>query len=65
MDFQNLIKIEFSWKLILEILIIRKSSLGSFEVPQKMLGPIGLAALTFIRYKQINKQTPRQAKYIQ
>jgi len=28
------------------------------------LGPIGSAVLTFIGYKQTNKQTDRQAKFI-
>ena len=46
-----------------EILIIYKLSLGSLD-----LGPIGSAVLTFIGYKQTdrqtNKQTDRQAKFI-
>ena len=40
--------------------MIHKPSLGSLDVPQKNLGPIGSAVLTFIEYKQ----TPRQAKFI-
>ena len=40
--------------------IIHKPSLGSREIPQKILSPIGLAVLTFIAYKQ----TDRQAKFI-
>ena len=32
--------------------------------PTKKLGLIGSAILTFIGYKQTNKQTDRQAKYI-
>ena len=32
--------------------------------PTKNLGPIGSAVLTFIGYKQTNKQTDRQAKFI-
>ena len=32
-NFQNIMKIEFCWKLIFEILIIHKTSLGSCEVP--------------------------------
>ena len=31
---------------------------------QKKLGPIGSAVLTFIGYKQTNRQTDRQAKFI-
>ena len=43
---------------------MHKPSLWSCEVPQKNLGPIGLAVLTFIGYKQTNRQTDRQAKFI-
>ena len=43
---------------------MHKPSLWSCEVPQKNLGPIGLAVLTFIGYKQINKHPNRQAKYM-
>ena len=43
---------------------MHKPSLGSCEVPQKYLGPIGSAVLTFIGYKQTDTQTERQAKYI-
>ena len=32
--------------------------------PTQNLGPIGSAILTFIGYKQTNKQTDRQAKFI-
>ena len=32
--------------------------------PTKNLGPIGSAVLTFIGYKQTDKQTDRQAKFI-
>ena len=32
--------------------------------PAQNLGPIGLAVLTFIGYKQTDKQTDRQAKFI-
>ena len=35
-DFLNLMKIEFCWKLIFEILIIFKPSLGSCEVQYKI-----------------------------
>jgi len=31
---------------------------------QKKLGPIGSAVLTFIGYKQTDRQTDRQAKFI-
>ena len=48
------------WRQIFENLIIHKPSLGSREIPQKNLGPIGSAVLTFIGYKQ----TDRQAKFI-
>ena len=34
------------------------------KVPLKNLGPIGSVVLTFIGYKQTNRQTPRQAKFI-
>ena len=44
--------------------MIHKPSLGSLDVPQKNLGPIGSAVLTFIGYKQTNRQTNRQAKFI-
>ena len=54
---QNLMTIEFCWRLIFEILVIHKPSLG----------PIGSAVLTFFEYKQTdkhhNKQTDAQAKY--
>ncbi len=32
--------------------------------PTQNLGPIGSAVLTFIGYKQTDKQTDRQAKFI-
>ena len=55
---------EFCWRLTFEILIIHKSSLGPGQSPVQDLGLIGLAVLTFIEYKQTNKQknkqTPRQ-----
>ena len=54
-DFQNLMKIEFCWRLIFFILINYKPSLG---LPQN-LGPIG-SAVTFMGHKQ----TDKQAKYI-
>jgi len=41
-------------------LIIHKPSLGSLDVPQKNLGPIGSAVLTFIGYKQTDRQTNKQ-----
>ena len=47
-------KIEFWWRESFEILIIHKPSLF------QNLGPIGSAVLTFIGYKQTN----RQANYI-
>ena len=46
------------------ILIMHKDSLWSRDVPQKNLGPIGSAVLKFIGYKQTNRQTDRQAKFI-
>ena len=42
---------------IFVVLSIHKPSLGSSEVPQKKLCPIGLAILTFIGYKQTDKQS--------
>jgi len=53
--FKNLMKIEFWWRQIFNISIIHKPTLGS---------PIGSALLTFIGYKQTDKQTDRQAKFI-
>ena len=51
---------------IFRILIFHKPSLGSREIPQTNVGPIGSAVLTFIGYKQTqtNKQTDKQAKFI-
>ena len=40
--------------------MIHKPSLESLDVPQKILGLIGSVVLTFIGYKQTNRQTPRQ-----
>ena len=53
-------KIEFWWRQIFKNSIIHKPSLGSLDVPQKNLGPIGSAGLTFIGYKQTDKQTNKQ-----
>ena len=58
--FSKFSKIEFWWRQIFENLIIHKSSLGSREIPQKNLGPIGSAVLTFIGYKQTDRQTNKQ-----
>ena len=55
--FKNLMKIEFWCRQIFKILIIHKPSLWSRDVPQNILGPIGSAVLTFIGYKQTDKQT--------
>ena len=55
------------WRIfkIFEILIIHKPSLWSREFPHKIWARyIGSAVLSCIGYKQINKQTDRQAKYI-
>ena len=52
--------IEFCWRLIFLILIIHKLSLGTCEVPQKMLAQ---SVEPFWRL-QTNKKTPKQAKYI-
>ena len=54
-DFQNLMPIEFCWRLIFEILITHKPSLGSFEVPYK-IQPL---YQTFMRHKQTNWQTSK------
>ena len=35
-DFQNLMKIEFCWRLIFEVVIIHKPSHGSCEIPHKI-----------------------------
>ena len=40
------IKIEFCWRLIFEILIIHKPSLGSCEIPQKKFEPNRYSRLT-------------------
>ena len=55
--FKNLMKIEFWWRHIFEILIIHKPSLWSREVPQKIWAR---SVQPFIGYKQ----TDRQAKFI-
>jgi len=44
--------------------IIHKLSLWSLDVPQKKLGPIVSAILTFIGYKQTDTQTNRQMSQI-
>ena len=44
--------------------MIHKPSLESLDVPKKNLGPIGSAVLTFIGYKQTDKQTDRQTSQI-
>ena len=44
--------IEFSWRLIFEILILHKPSLRG---PVQNLDSIGSAVLTFIGYKQTDK----------
>ena len=49
---------------ILIIQIIHKPSLWSREVPQKNMGPIGSAVLTFTGYKQTDRYQDRQAKFI-
>ena len=43
-------------KLIFENSIIHKPSVGSREVPQKNLGPIGSVVLTVIGYKQTDRE---------
>ena len=61
MDFLNSIKIQFSYRLIFEILIILKPpGTGVIWGPTQNLGQIGCAVLTLIGYKQ----TDRPAKYI-
>ena len=60
---KNLLKIEFCWRQIFEILYIHKPSLGSREVPQNQ-GPIDSAVLTFIGYKHTVRQTEKQSMYI-
>ena len=52
--------IEFWWRQIFEILIFHKPSLGSLDVPQKIVGPIGSAVLTFIGYKQTDRHQDKQ-----
>ena len=44
--------------------ILWVANFWKFEVPQKNLGPIGSAVLTFIGYKQTNRHPDRQVKYI-
>ena len=41
-----------------------RSSINLPWGPTKNLSPIGSAVLTFIEYKQTDKQPPRQAKYV-
>ena len=53
--------IELGWRLIFEILIIHKPSLGSCEVPHKTWARL---VQTFIGYKQTYKQTHRKSKNI-
>ena len=55
MDFQNLMKIEFCWRVILKILIIHNPSLGSCEVPHKIWAQ--LAQSFDVYWMQTNKQT--------
>ena len=59
-------KIEFWWRQIFKILIIHKP--GVPRCPTKNLVPIGSAVLTFIGYKQTdrqrNKQTDKPNLYI-
>ena len=57
----KIFKIEFCYRQNFENSIVHKPSLGSCEVPQKNVGPIGLAILTFIGFKQTNKQTYKQS----
>ena len=41
---------------------IHKPALRSCEVPQKKLGPISSAVLTFVGYKRTNRQTSKVYK---
>ena len=55
--FKNLMKIEFWWRQIFEILIIHEPSLGSLDVPQKIWAR---SVQPFWRLLDTNKQTNRQ-----
>ena len=57
-DFDNLMEIKFCWRLIFEILIIHKPSLGSCDVTHKIWARS--VQLFFVYWIQTN----RQAKYI-
>ena len=59
--FKNLMKIEFWWRQIFEILIIHKPSLWSRDVPQKIWAR---SVQPFWRLLDTNKQTNRQTKFI-
>ena len=49
--------------LIIEILTIHKTFCGHVR-SHKKFGPDQFGVLTFLGYKQTNKQTDRQAKFI-
>ena len=53
--------IEFWWRQIFEILMIHKPSLESLDVPQKIWI---WSVQPFWRLLDTNKQTPRQAKFL-
>ena len=55
--FNNLMKNEFWWRQIFEILIIHKPSLGSLDVPQKIWAR---SVQPFWRLLDTNRQTDRQ-----
>jgi len=52
-DFQNFTKIKNFWQKLFIILSIYKHSLGSSELSEKSLEPIGLPVLTYIGYENI------------
>ena len=56
-DFHKLMKIKLCCRLIFKILIIHKPSLGSCEVPQKMLAK---SVRLFLRLLDTNQQTNKQ-----
>ena len=60
-DFQNLMKIEFCWKLIFEILILHKPTMGSCEVSHNIWARL---VQPFWCLLHTNKQTSKVYIYV-